>query len=73
MLKVHGHEPDMMEEELLKEDRTSLQLPILPAVSVAATLAAYVQEVRTPPTSMRVWFNVVEILTVELGRVELMR
>ena len=56
----------------LKEKRTWLQFPILPAVSLAATLAVYVQEEITPPTAKRVWFNVVEMLTVELGRVELM-
>ena len=56
----------------MKENRTWLQFPILPAVSLAATLAVYVQEERTPPTAKRVWFNVVEMLTVELGRVELM-
>ena len=62
----------MMEEDPLKEKRTWLQFPILPAVSLAATLAVYVQEEITPPISKRVWFNVVEILTVELGRVEWM-
>ena len=59
-------------DDPLKENRTWLQFPILPAVSLAATLAVYVQEERTPPTAKRVWFNVVEMLAVELGRVELM-
>ena len=56
----------------LKENITWLQFPILPAVSLAATQAVYVQKETTPPTAKRVWFNVVETLTVELGRVELM-
>ena len=62
----------MMEEDPLKENRTWLQFPILPAVSLAATLAVYVQDVTTPSAAKRVWFNVVEMLTVKLGRVELM-
>ena len=63
----------MRDDDRLKENRTWLQFPILPTVSLAATLAVYVQEEITPPTAKRVWFNVVEMLTVELGRVELMR
>ena len=60
-------------DDPLKENRTWLQFPILPVASLAATLALYVQAVRTPSTAKRVWFNVLELLTVELGRVELMR
>ena len=62
----------MTEEDPLNENSTWLQFPILPAVSLAATLALYVQEVSTPSTAKRVWFNVVEMLAVELGRVESM-
>ena len=44
----------MMEEDALKENRTWLQFPILPAVSLAATLAVYVQVEVTLPIAMRV-------------------
>ena len=62
----------MMEEDPVKENRTWLQFPDLPAVSLAATLAMYVQEGITPTAAKSVWFSVVEMLTLELGRVELM-
>ena len=62
----------MIFDDPLKENRTWLQLLILPALSLAATLAMYVQEEIIPPTEGRVWFNVLEMLIVELGRVELM-
>ena len=62
----------MIFDDPLRENRTWLQLLILPAVSLAATLAMYVQEEITPPTEGRVWFKVLEMVTVELGRVELM-
>ena len=62
----------MMEEEPFKENRTWLEFPILPAVSLAATLAEYVQKGITPSIGLSVWFNVVEMLTMELGRVEVM-
>ena len=62
----------MIFDDPLKENRTWLQLLILPALSLAATLAMYVQEEIIPPTEGSVWFNVLEMLIVELGRVELM-
>ena len=67
-----GDQPEMIKDDPLKENRTWLPSPILPAVSLAATLAAYVQEEITPPTAKKVWFNVVEMLTAELGMVEVM-
>ena len=62
----------MMEDNSLKENKTWLQFQILPAVSLAATLAEYVQERITPSVGLSVWFSVVEMLTVELGRVEVL-
>ena len=59
-------------DEPSKENRTWFQFPILPAVSLAATLALYVQEGLVPPSAKRTRLNVVEMLKVELGRVEVM-
>ena len=47
-LVLSEYTPCMMEDDSLKENTTWLQFPILPAVSLAATLAEYVEQGLTP-------------------------